>query len=78
MKFAVRGSPGGVPVLDPLGGMRVTSAGFAARYQELVAAMATAAVPIVVALEGGYSLPALAECVPAVVRALSEFDDAVA
>ena len=63
-------------VLDPLGGMRVTSAGFAARYRELVAAMASAAVPMVVALEGGYSLQALAECVPSVVRALSKFDDA--
>lgn len=64
-------------VLDPLGGLRVTSAGFAARYQELVVAMASADIPIVVSLEGGYSLQALTECVPAVVRALSKFDDTV-
>ena len=61
-------------VLDPLGGMRVTTAGFGARYRELVAAMGEASVPIVAALEGGYSLQALGECVPALVRVLGQFD----
>ena len=50
---------------DPLGGMKVTCAGFVAFYSVLLRALSKAGVPAVFSLEGGYSLAALEETVPA-------------
>ena len=56
---------------DPLGGMRVTGAGFALLTRRLLDAAATSAGGrLVVALEGGYDLDALEEGVRAVLDAL--------
>jgi acetoin utilization deacetylase AcuC-like enzyme len=56
--------------LDPLGGMRVTTDGFVNMYRALFGALALAGIPAMVTLEGGYSLRALEETVPAVVAEL--------
>lgn len=55
---------------DPLGGMNVTAAGFAAFYSLLMNELAALRAPAIFCLEGGYSLPALADAVPAVVEML--------
>lgn len=55
---------------DPLGGMNVTTEGFAAFYSRLLRELAERKIPSVFALEGGYSLAALEETVPAVLMEL--------
>lgn len=52
--------------LDPLGGMNLSSAGFAGFYRPILEELEGREVPAVFCLEGGYSTDALAECVPAV------------
>jgi acetoin utilization deacetylase AcuC-like enzyme len=61
--------------LDPLGGMRMTEAGFARLTRRLVAAAnQSAAGRIVLVTEGGYHLPALAASLDASLRALNGED----
>lgn len=52
--------------LDPLGGMEVTTLGFAHLYAPVIKAAVEGKIPFLFALEGGYSLPALQSSVPAV------------
>jgi len=64
---------------DPLGGMRVTDAGFAAMADEVLAiARAHASGRVVAVLEGGYDLAALASSVGAVLRRMSGKDSPAA
>jgi acetoin utilization deacetylase AcuC-like enzyme len=57
---------------DPLGMMRVTTAGFVAMYRLLLDELDRSGTPHLFVLEGGYSLPALAEGVTAVLTDLVE------
>lgn len=62
---------------DPLGGMRVTEAGFAAMADIVLAiARAHAATRLVAVLEGGYDLQALEASVEAVLKRMSGIDPA--
>jgi acetoin utilization deacetylase AcuC-like enzyme len=56
--------------LDPLGGMTLSTTGFVRLFGQLHAAARRCSAPVVYLLEGGYSLTALAEVVPALLRAL--------
>ncbi len=55
---------------DPLGGMKVTTAGFVEVYSIILRALAAKQIPAVFCLEGGYSLSAIEETVPAVLDLL--------
>lgn len=55
---------------DPLAGMRLTSAGFVAFYSLILRELAARKIPAVFCLEGGYSLKALSETVPALIEFL--------
>ena len=55
---------------DPLGMMRVTTAGFVALYRLLLDELDRTRTPHLFVLEGGYSLPALADGVTAVLTEL--------
>ena len=57
---------------DPLGMMRVTTAGFVAMYRLLLDELDRSRTPHLFVLEGGYSLPALADGVTAVVTELAD------
>ena len=57
---------------DPLGMMRVTTAGFMAMYRLLLDELDRNRIPHLFVLEGGYSLPALGECVAALLTALTD------
>ena len=57
---------------DPLGMMRVTTAGFVAMYRLLLAQLDRDRTPHLFVLEGGYSLPALADGVTAVLTELAD------
>lgn len=56
---------------DPLGMMRVTTAGFVAMYRLLLDELDRSRTPHLFVLEGGYSLPALADGVTAVLTELA-------
>ena len=56
---------------DPLGMMRVTTAGFVAMYRLLLDELDRNGTPHLFVLEGGYSLPALADGVTAVLTELA-------
>lgn len=56
---------------DPLGMMRVTTAGFVAMYRLLLDELDKTRTPHLFVLEGGYSLPALADGVAAVLTELA-------
>lgn len=55
---------------DPLGGMTMSGPGFVAFYSVLLRALSKLGVPAVFSLEGGYSLAALEETVPALLTAI--------
>lgn len=55
---------------DPLGGMRLTSEGFARMYRIVLDEMEALQIPGVFCLEGGYSLEALRTAAPAVMQAM--------
>lgn len=57
---------------DPLGMMRVTTAGFVAMYRLLLDELDQTCTPHLFVLEGGYSLPALADGVTAVLTELAD------
>ena len=57
---------------DPLGMMRVTTAGFVAMYRLLLDELDRRGTPHLFVLEGGYSLPALAESVVALLTELAD------
>ena len=57
---------------DPLGMMRVTTAGFVAMYRLLLDQLDRDRTPHLFVLEGGYSLPALADGVTAVLTELAD------
>ena len=57
---------------DPLSGMRVTTAGFVAMYRLLLDELDRSRTPHLFVLEGGYSLPALADSVTAVLAELAD------
>lgn len=57
---------------DPLGMMRVTTAGFVAMYRLLLDELDRNRTPHLFVLEGGYSLPALADGVTAVLTELAD------
>ena len=57
---------------DPLSGMRVTTAGFVAMYRLLLDELDRNRTPHLFVLEGGYSLPALADSVTAVLAELAD------
>ena len=57
---------------DPLGMMRVTTAGFTALYRLLLDELDRLHVPHLFVLEGGYSLAALGECVAALLTELAD------
>ena len=57
---------------DPLGMMRVTTAGFVAMYRLLLDELDRTCTPHLFVLEGGYSLPALADGVTAVLTELAD------
>ena len=57
---------------DPLGGMRVTTAGFVAMYRLLLDELDRSRTPHLFVLEGGYNLPALADSVTAVLAELAD------
>ena len=57
---------------DPLGMMRVTTAGFVAMYRLLLDELDRSRTPHLFVLEGGYSLPALADGVTAVLTELAD------
>ncbi len=54
--------------LDPLGGMNVTTNGFRQIFGPFCLAARSAEIPFAFLLEGGYSLQALAESVPAILQ----------
>jgi acetoin utilization deacetylase AcuC-like enzyme len=54
--------------LDPLADMHVTSAGYARMFQTIFTDLERIHCPVVLALEGGYSLVALRESVPAMLK----------
>lgn len=57
---------------DPLGMMRVTTAGFVAMYRLLLDELDRNRTPHLFVLEGGYNLPALGECVAALLKELTD------
>ena len=57
---------------DPLGMMRVTTAGFVAVYRLLVDELDRNRIPHLFVLEGGYDLTALGECVTALLTELTD------
>ena len=57
---------------DPLGMMRVSTAGFAAMYRLLLDELDRSRTPHLFVLEGGYNLPALADGVTAVLTELAD------
>ena len=57
---------------DPLGMMRVTTAGFIALYRLLLDELDRTATPHLFVLEGGYALAALGECVAALLTELTD------
>lgn len=57
-------------ITDPLGGMRVTTAGFAWLAQATMRYAEALGAPVVALLEGGYNPPALAESVEMTMRAM--------
>lgn len=58
-------------VEDPLGGLRVTEAGFAALARRVAGLAAESGAPVGLVLEGGYALAAIERSVRAVAEALS-------
>ena len=56
---------------DPLGGMRVTTAGYTALYRLLLDELDRLGAPHLFVLEGGYHLAALGECVAALLTELT-------
>lgn len=56
--------------LDPLGGMRLTSHGFVTFYSAILSELSARKVPSFFSLEGGYSLEALEETAPMLLKTL--------
>ncbi len=54
---------------DPLGGMKISTAGYARMFRLLIRKLEAVGIPGVLVLEGGYSLEALRECAPAMIEA---------
>lgn len=63
---------------DPLGGMNVTTDGFAAFYSLILRELTARRIPSVFCLEGGYSLSALEETVPGIIDLLLSRPSALA
>ena len=57
---------------DPLGTMRVSTAGFTTLYRLLLDELDRLHIPHLFVLEGGYSLEALGECVAALLTELAD------
>lgn len=58
--------------LDPLGGMQLTSGGFAKFYEIILRELVARGIPSLFSLEGGYSLQALEESVPDLLETILE------